>query len=110
MLKHIIIAAFALAAASAAQAQSNDIPAVKVSVAGIDSQSASGARILLQRIQAAAGQVCGGAPSQVLDRKRIYEPCVQEVTARTVAGMNNPRLAALINGKAEPAAKLASAR
>jgi UrcA family protein len=110
MLKQITIAAFALAAAASAQAQATDIPTVKVSVAGIDTQSSSGARILLQRIETAAGQVCGGPPSQVLDRQRIYEPCVRDVTARTVAGLNNPRLAALINSKAAPAAKLASAR
>ncbi len=110
MFKQIIIATFALAAASAAHAQSAEIPSVKVSVAGIDSQSTSGARILLQRIETAAGKVCGGEPSQVLDRKRIYKPCVHEVTARTVASMNNPRLAALFDNKAAPAPKLASAR
>lgn len=110
MFKQVIIAAVALAAASAAHAQSADIPTVKVSVAGIDTQSSSGARILLQRIEMAAGKVCGGEPSQVLDQKRIYKPCVHDVTARTVASLNNPRLAAIFENKSAPAAKLASAR
>lgn len=110
MFKQIFIATVALAAATAAHAQSIDIPTVKVSVAGIDTQSTSGASILLQRIEMAAGKVCGGEPSQVLDRKRVYEPCVHDVTARTVTGLNNPRLAALFDNTAAPAAKLASAR
>jgi UrcA family protein len=110
MFKQIIIATFALVAASSAQAQSSEIPTVKVSVAGIDTQSSSGARILLQRITTAAGKVCGGEPSQVLDRKQVYQPCVHDVTAHTVAGLNNPRLAALFDGRSAPTAKLASAR
>ncbi len=110
MLKSVIIATFALAAASAAQAQSTQVPTVKISVAGIDAQSSSGARIVLHRIQAAAGKVCGGEPGRDLDRRASYDPCVQEVTTRTVAGMNNPRLSALFDKKAEPATRLASAR
>lgn len=110
MFKQFIIAAVALAAASAAHAQSADLPTAKVSVAGIDTQSSSGARILLQRIQTAAGTVCGGVPSQVLDRQRVYRPCVADVTARTVAGLNYPRLTALLDKNAAPSAKLASAR
>ena len=110
MLKIIAIATFALAAASAAQAQSNDVQTVRISVAGIDTQSPRGARIVMQRIEAAAAKVCGAEPTRDLARMRMYEPCIQEVTARTVAGLNNPHLASLVDQSAQPAAKLASSR
>jgi UrcA family protein len=116
MLKQIIIASLAAAAAigaaSSAQAQTpaSDIQSVTVSVAGLDMRSDSGARILLQRIETAAGKVCGGEPTLALDRKQQFQPCVRKVTARTVSGLNYPRLAALIDGNLAPSAKLASAR
>jgi len=110
MLKHIIIATFAVAAASAAHAQSSEIQTVKVSVAGLNAQSPSGARIVLQRIESAARKVCGAEPTRDLARSRLYDPCVEEVIARTVAGQDNPTLAALINRTAPSPAKLASAR
>ena len=58
---------------------------------------------MLQRIKFAAKKVCGGDPSLALDRQMKFKPCVDEVTQRTVAGMDNARLTALLN-KAEPAA------
>ena len=114
MLKQVIIASFALASVAgipaAAQAQSHDIPSVTVSVAGLDTHSTSGARIMLQRIQSAAEKVCGGEPSVLLDRKMKFQPCVNEVTQRTVAGLNNPSLTAQLNKPAAPSTKVASAR
>ncbi len=106
MLKQIIVASFAfatIAAAPAALAQPSDVLSVTVSYAGIDATSPGGAEILLRRITSAAEKVCGGEPSNPLDRSMKFKPCVDEVTQRTVAGMNNPRLAALVN-KTQPTA------
>jgi UrcA family protein len=115
MFKQIIIASFALASigsASAAQAQgqASDIPSVTVSVAGLDMRSDSGARILLRRIETAAGQVCGGEPTLALERKQRFQPCVHDVMAHTISGLNNPRLATLFDKNHALTAKLASAR
>jgi UrcA family protein len=111
MLKQLIIASFALATVAAvpaaAQAQTSDVLSVTVSYAGIDANSPGGAQILLRRISSAAEKVCGGEPSNALDRSMKFRPCVQEVTQRTVAGMNNPRLSALVN-KSAPTSKVAS--
>ncbi len=80
---------------------------MRVSVAGIDSHSEIGARVILRRIQSAAARVCGPAPI-LLDRIRLYEPCVRDVTERTVAGLNNPVLTAMMSNEAP--ARLASAK
>ena len=113
MFKQLVIASLAIASiATAAQAQSSEFPSVKVSFAGLDTHSDSGVRIMLRRIQSAAGTVCGPEPSVGLERMTRYEPCVREVTQRTVAALSNPRLAALLsNGEiGAPQAKLASAK
>lgn len=100
MLKQLTISSLALAAlamAPSAQAQTPDpaLPSVTVSFKGIDTRSESGAQIMLRRIQQAAGEVCGGEPSNPLDRQMKFEPCVGQVTQRTVDGMNNAKLSAV---------------
>jgi len=110
MLKQLIIASLAIASVAATSAQAQDVRSVRISVAGIDMQSESGARVVLQRIKAAAGTVCGPAPI-LLDRALRYEPCVRDVTQRTVAGLNNRVLTAALthSGVDAQPAKLASA-
>jgi UrcA family protein len=115
MLKQFIISSFALAAVvvAAPAVQAQELPSVKVSLAGIDTRSDSGALIAVRRIQTAAGKVCGGEPSAALDRQQKFEPCVREVTQRTVSGLNNPRIAAMLEhetGVPAPKPTLASAR
>ena len=105
MLKQLIIASLALAAVAATSAQAQNVRSVRVSVAGIDWHSEIGARVILQRIRSAAATVCGPAPI-LIDRIRLYEPCVRDVTEHTVAGLNNPVLTAMISNEAP--ARLAS--
>ena len=110
MFKHIVVASLAIAAlAGAAEAQAGDTRAVTVSVAGIDTHSESGARIVLQRIKVAATSICGPEPSNLMDRHTRFEPCVQGVTGRTVTGLDNPLVTALLN-KAPMERKLASVK
>lgn len=116
MLKQTIISSVALAmatlvAAPSAYAQAPQAPSVTVSLDGLDANSEAGARIMLQRIRNAAGQVCGGQPSLALDRQMKFQPCVAEVTRRTVDGMNNRRLTALLEKAGGPPPRaVASAR
>jgi UrcA family protein len=98
MLKQLVISSLVfVAAAPMAHAQSSDLPSVKVSLAGIDARSDTGAQIVLRRIKTAAGKVCGNAPSSSLDRLQKFEPCVREVTQRTVTELNTPTLTAAWN-------------
>ena len=111
MLKQLLIASLAIASvAGAAQAQTSDSRSVTVSIAGIDTHSESGARIVLQRIKVAAGSVCGPAPSNMMDRYAQYDPCVRGVTQATVTGLNNPYLTALLTKGQTPPRELASAK
>lgn len=111
MFKQLLIASLAIASiAGAAQAQESDTRSVKVSVAGIDTHTESGARIMLQRIKFAAGTICGPVPSNGLDRYTHYDPCVRNVTQKTVADMGNPLLTALLTKDHDQQRKLASAR
>lgn len=112
MFKQLIIASLAIASAAATSAQAQDFRTVKVSIAGIDTRSDSGARIMLQRIKSAAGTICGPAPSNGMDRLNQYDPCVRTVTQATVNGLGNPVLTALLTpakAKARPA-QLASVK
>jgi UrcA family protein len=107
MLKQLIIASLAIASVAATSAQAQETRSVTVSVAGLDTRSESGARILLQRIHSAAGTICGPAPSNGIDRLKQYDPCVSKVTEATVNGLHNPTLMAVYSGKP---AQLASAK
>jgi UrcA family protein len=113
MLKQLIIASLAVAcvagASAQAQAQESDTRTVKVSVVGIDTRTESGALVVLHRIKFAAAAVCSPPSSHPLDRDAQNDPCVRRVTERTVAGLNNPYLTALMT-RNEPAQRLASAR
>ena len=103
MLRQFVIASLALAAITAApvaNAQVSDLPSVTVSFAGIDANTDAGAQIMLRRIKAAAGKVCGGEPSNALDRQLKFDRCVDQVTQSTVARLHNTRLAALIKTNA----------
>jgi UrcA family protein len=117
MLKQSIVSSLTVAlamaafAAPAAHAQSAQAPSITVSVGGIDAKTEGGARIVLQRIKNAAGQVCGGQPDAPLDRLMTFQPCVEEVTQRTVAGLGNVQLTALLEKNGAPRLQsVASAR
>ena len=98
MLKQILITSLLFAAAAPmAHAESSQLPSVTVSMAGVDAHSDAGAQIMLRRIKAAAGKVCGDAPSAALDRLQKFQPCVREVTQRTVSDLNTPTLTAAWN-------------
>jgi len=71
-------------------------PAVRVSYAGLDLTSEQGAKVLYERISAAADQVC---PSADLRNLRAYyesRVCRKEAIARAIQEVGNPKLAAIL--------------
>ena len=94
----IAIGLLALSGASASAQPALDEVKVKISYAGLDINTESGARTLLKRIENAAGEVCGGEPSNRIDRFQKFRPCVKDVVQRTVSGINSPTLTAVYGG------------
>jgi UrcA family protein len=103
MKKHslalIAIGLMALSAASASAQPALNGEQIKVSTAGLDLNTESGARTLLKRIEHAAAQVCGGEPSNRMDRIKTFRPCTKEVMNRTVSEINAPTVTALYEGR-----------
>jgi UrcA family protein len=65
----------------------------RIDSADIDPDSAAGARILLQRIEAAADAVCGGQAKAVSkSQKRDYADCRSDAVAGAVSKMGAPAL------------------
>ena len=109
MLKQFILASLAIATVAATSAKAQEPRSVRISIAGVDTRTESGARAILQRVKFAAGTVCGHTPIH-LERYREYDPCVREVIQRTVASLQNPLISAmLIDGRGAPQDRLARA-
>ena len=94
----IAIGLLALSGASASAQPALDEVKVKISYAGLDINTEAGAKTLLHRIQRAAGEVCGGEPSNRIDRFKTFRPCVKDVVQRTVSGIDSPTLTAVYGG------------
>jgi UrcA family protein len=106
-------AALALSAASAfAAPAAPDGDSFKISVRSADLNlgADADAKVLLRRIQSAAGHACGGKPDLVeLSRMRVFKLCVGASVDETVARIGNPRLTAL-NDQSRPPTTLALSR
>ncbi|HXA41165.1 MAG TPA: UrcA family protein [Phenylobacterium sp.] len=73
----------------------------RVPYSDLDLASPAGARRLLQRIEAAADAVCGGAARAVSAHDRdAYETCREGAISGAVARANSPALAALTSRRA----------
>lgn len=99
MIKQFILASLAIAAVAATSAKAQEPRSVRISIGGVDTHSERGARVILQRVKFAAGTVCGHTPIH-LERYKEYDPCVREVIQRTVAGLQNPLLTAMLTNEA----------
>ncbi|MCA3712799.1 MAG: UrcA family protein [Phenylobacterium sp.] len=95
----IAISLIALSGASASAQPNPDEVAIKVSYNGLDINTASGAKVLLRRIEQAATAVCGGEPANRLDRMKTFRPCTKEVVNRTVSKIDSPALTALLRDR-----------
>jgi len=112
MLSVVAIAA-ALSAAPATWAATSDDDnlTVKVRIADIDLNTASGAKAALSRIRSAAVRICGEAPDAWNSTAaRQYRSCVDGVVTRTVATLNSPTVTAQFTGASRQASIDATGR
>ena len=94
-LAMIAIGLLAMTGASASADPFGEEMAIKVSYSGLDINTEAGAKVLLNRIEQAAGEICGPEPSNRLDRIQTFRPCTREIVKRSVAKVNSPTLTAL---------------
>src|SRR5437868_1240362 len=73
-----------------ASAQPRPEGGVRVRVADLNIRTANGARILLARIQWAAGQVCGGQPFLDLGEQQRFRLCRADAIERAVHEVDAP--------------------
>lgn len=93
----VLLGAAPLAATAGTDA---DAPAMAVSYGDLDLSTESGARILFERIQVAADEVCPAVPDiRDLNRVATHSRCVRGAIARAVQQVGSPRLAAVFSAQ-----------
>jgi UrcA family protein len=92
-----IAAASILTASAPANAQpQDDAIRVTVSYGDLNLARADGAKVLLQRIQAAADRACGEAPDvRLMSRRAFYDACRAHAVAAAVTDVGSPTLTAM---------------
>ena len=93
----LTLAALAFSGLTAvANAQSLDVSTRQVSYADLNLSNRAGAEAMLNRIEAAAQQVCGGKPhnGEMQDMTR-YRACVSAAEKKAVADLNAPMVTQL---------------
>ena len=86
-----LLAATCLLASGMSQAGSPDTNAMKVSSAGLNLNSDTGAHSMLKRLTIAADQVCGGANAEFdALHAAVYHACYKETLSNAVRAMNQP--------------------
>ncbi len=95
-----LVAGLALVGAAPAFAQSADqSPGVSVHYDDLDTTSAAGARVLLQRIKTAATVTCGGEPDiHQLVEHEIFDQCRDEAVSNAVRKVGAPMVTAMAKG------------
>ena len=103
MFKNILAAsALSLALAGPVLAQPV-VQTLHVAIADVNTQTESGARTLLARIDHAARTVCGPAPeTRELTEQSQYRACVAQAKDNAVNSLNLPVLQALYNNQPLP--------
>ena len=77
----------------------NEAGVFTVSTAGLDMQSAAGAKIMLGRIQTAAGAYCGTAPVIAdLGATAAWKQCVKDAVANAVSQLKAPMVSVAYKG------------
>jgi UrcA family protein len=84
-------------AAVPAHAQFIDTPiSVSVGYADLDINQAAGAKILLERIDAASVRACGGEPDiHMMQQRATFDQCRKSAVDQAVATVNTPLVTAL---------------
>jgi UrcA family protein len=106
-LAALILAGSAIAIPAAAQPGDQPI-SITVSYADLEIGHPAGANVLLQRLQAAAVEACGGLPDvRLLAQVAAFERCRREALSRAVAQINSPMLNAAATRPGTAAAEFA---
>lgn len=93
----VLLAAAPLAATAAT---AGDAPTMAVNYSDLDLATESGARVLFERIQVAADEVCPAVPDiRDLNRVATHSRCMREAIARAVQQVGSPRLAAVFSAE-----------
>jgi UrcA family protein len=89
----------ALTAAAPSLAQTNDAPlAVSVRYADLDITHAAGAKILIERIEAASVRACGGAPDiRELHERAVFDKCYNSAFGQAVTTLDAPLVTAMVS-------------
>jgi UrcA family protein len=100
----LFAAAVALMIAAPAMAQTaDDAITVSVQYADLDVGHAAGAKILLQRIEAAATTACGGEPDlRLLGERAGFDRCKAATVAQALRAVDAPMVTAMANGSDQP--------
>jgi UrcA family protein len=92
-------AAVTHAAPVADRSSDSDATSVNVSIAGLDLSNPAGAKVVLQRIRAAAQTVCGGEPDiRLTERFTLYQSCLKTTVDGAVASLASPLVTAMNAG------------
>lgn len=73
----------------------------RVSYAGLDLSSVTGAQILLRRLKSAAEQVCEPFEGQRLEQKYRWRECYERALANAVRQVNHPQVTMLYEASAK---------
>jgi UrcA family protein len=107
-----IALAIALVAVFAGAAHADDLRQVQVKYADLDVNTAAGAKVLYQRINRAADQVCEYPETRNLAVLGKVKTCTDHAVAAAVGAVNSPVLTALYEVKMgrTPVTQLVAAR
>ena len=67
----------------------------RVSYAGLDLDSSTGAEVLLRRLKAAAGQVCEPFDGERLEQKYRWHECYERALTNAIREVNHPQVTML---------------
>jgi UrcA family protein len=74
---------------------SEEVLQKKVSYAGLDLNSVTGAQILLHRLNSAVEQVCEPFDGQRLEQKYLWHECHERALANAIREVNHPQVTML---------------
>ncbi|MBV8593874.1 MAG: UrcA family protein, partial [Caulobacteraceae bacterium] len=83
---------------------------VTIGYTDLDLASEAGGHAMLHRIHNAARTACGPEPSEPLEHRFSYEPCVAKTVNKAVARLGNPIVTALNSGKSASGAFVLASR
>jgi len=88
----LIAAAMILTQSVAPAATPGEVPSVRIQFADLDLTQPAGAKVLYQRLSAAARTVCSPLQGRALASEARFRACMQQSTSAAVAQIDRPAL------------------